>query len=83
MLDAVSKSNNAEVKARVFNVAALQLKAIEDAPNVMLANSIIGKDGAAAHIRDGLTSIIQSDTTGIFNNLTFDPAYHNGKRARN
>lgn len=43
MLDAVSKSNNADVKARVFNAAALQLKSIEGAPNLMPATAIIGK----------------------------------------
>lgn len=79
MLDAVSKSNNPEVKARMFNAAALYLKSVEDAPNIMLANAIIGKNDAAAKIRDSLTKILDSDTTGISNHLTFNPTYRNGE----
>lgn len=77
MLDAVSKSNNPDVKARVFNAAALQLKAIEGAPNLMPATAIIGKNDAAAKIRDGLTSVINSDTTGIMTSLEHN--YRNGE----
>jgi hypothetical protein len=69
MLDAVSKSNNADVKARVFNAAALQLKAIEGAPNLLPATAIIGKNDAAARIRDSLTNVLNSDTVGIMTSL--------------
>jgi hypothetical protein len=69
MLDAASKSNNADVKARVFNAAALQLKSIEGAPNLLPATAIIGKNDAAARIRDSLTNVLNSDTNGIMTSL--------------
>ena len=69
MLDAVSRSQNADVKARVFNAAALQLKKIEEAPNLMPSTAIIGKNDAAARIRDSLTNVLNSDTVGIMTSL--------------
>jgi hypothetical protein len=69
MLDAVSKSNNPDVKARVFNAAALRLKAIADAPNLLPATAIIGKSDTAGRIRDSLTNILNSDTVGIMTSL--------------
>lgn len=77
MLDAVAKSNDPNVKARVFNAAALQLKSIENAPNLMPATAIIGKGDAAAKIRDSLTNVLNSDVTGIMTSL--EHSYRNGE----
>lgn len=77
MLDAVSKSNNPDVKARVFNAAALQLKSIENAPGLLPGTAIIGKGDAAAKIRDSLTNVINSDTVGIMTSLEHN--YRNGE----
>ncbi|HEY8562891.1 MAG TPA: hypothetical protein VIL74_21110 [Pyrinomonadaceae bacterium] len=72
MLNAVARSNSAEVKARVFDAAALQLKSIEDAPGFIPGTAIIGKAAAAAGIRDALTGVLNSDTVGIMTNLEHD-----------
>jgi hypothetical protein len=77
MLGAVARSNNPEVKARVFHLAAQHLKSIEDAPNFLPANAIIGKNDAAARIRDGLTNLINSDPVGIMTSLEHN--YRNGE----
>ena len=69
MLDAVSRSGNADVKARVFNAAALQLKKIEESPNLLPATAIIGKNSAAERLRDSLTNVLNSDTVGIMTSL--------------
>ena len=77
MLDAVAKSNDPDVKARVFNAAAMQLKSIEDSPSIIPGTAIIGKGDAAARIRDSLTNVINSDTVGIMTSLEHN--YRNGE----
>ena len=77
LLNAVSRSNNPDVKARVFNAAAVQLKNIEGAPGFMPGVGIIGKGGAADQIRDGLTNLINRDTVGIMTSLEHN--YRNGE----
>lgn len=64
MLNAVSTSNDPRLKADVFNAAGEQLKTIEESSNY-IGRTVTGTNTAAAQIHDGLTQIIDSDTTGI------------------
>ncbi len=67
MLNAVSRTGNAELKANVFQAGALELKRIEDSGSLLAP--AIGKDDSARSIRNALTGLINSDTTGIMTNL--------------
>lgn len=74
MLNAVSRTGNAELKANVFQAASLELKRIEEAGNLL--NPVPGQDDAARDVRNALTGILQSDTTGIMTEL--EHKYRNG-----
>lgn len=67
MLNAVSRTGNAELKANVFQAASLELKRIEEAGGLL--NPVAGQDDAARQVRNALTGLLQSDTTGIMTEL--------------
>ena len=67
LITAVSNTNNAELKANVFQAGATQLKNIEEAGGLL--NPVAGQDDAAKTVRDSVTNLLNSDTTGIMTNL--------------
>ena len=67
MIDAVSRTGNAELKANVFQAASLELKRIQEADGIL--NPVPGQDDAAALVRNSLTTLLDSDTTGIMTEL--------------
>ncbi|MDQ3799521.1 MAG: hypothetical protein M3384_08730 [Acidobacteriota bacterium] len=74
MLNAVSRTGNAELKANVFQAAAMELKRIEEAGGLL--NPVAGRGGAARDVRNALTGLLRSDTTGIMTALEHD--FRNG-----
>ena len=79
LVDAVSRTSDPALKARVFEAAALQMKEISEAgstfPTVIAAN----KDAQAAAVRDALTGLLDSDTTGVVRALEENETSFNGK----
>lgn len=75
LLEAVATSNNPEIKARFFESAANELSTIENSGNLLAPT--FGKREDAAEIRDALTKLLQSDTTGIMREL--ETNFRNGK----
>ncbi|MGI9055140.1 MAG: hypothetical protein ACR2F2_04985 [Pyrinomonadaceae bacterium] len=67
MLNAVSRTGNAELKANVFQAASLELKRIEEAGGIL--NPVAGQGDAAALVRNSLTTLLDSDATGIMTEL--------------
>jgi hypothetical protein len=67
MISAVSKTGNAELKAKVFQAGANELKRIEDAGGLL--NPVAGQKDSAKMVRDSLTNLLRSDTNGIMTNL--------------
>ena len=67
MINAVSRTGNAELKANVFQAASLELKRIEEAGGIL--NPVAGQGDAAAQVRNALTTLLDSDTTGIMTEL--------------
>lgn len=67
MINAVSRTGNAELKANVFQAASLELKRIEEAGGIF--NPVAGRGDAAAMVRNSLTNLLNSDTTGIMTEL--------------
>lgn len=67
MLSAVSRTGNAELKANVFQAASMELKRIEEAGGLL--NQVPGRADAARDVRNALTGLLQSDTTGIMTEL--------------
>jgi hypothetical protein len=67
MLDAVASVRNPGIKAAFFEPAAAQLKKIEDAGGTVetIGGIIYSKGDSVNQIRNGLTNILNSDTTGV------------------
>jgi hypothetical protein len=67
MLDAVASVKDPNIKARFFEPAAAQLKKIEDAGSFVETTGgiIYSKGDRVNQIRNGLTNILNSDTTGV------------------
>lgn len=67
MLDAVASVSDPNIKARFFEPAAAQLKEIEDAGGTVetIGGFIYSKGDSVNQIRNGLTNILNSDTTGV------------------
>lgn len=75
VLDAVSDSNDPELKAKFFESAANQLATLENSGSLLAPT--MGKDADAKVIRDALTDLLKSDTTGIMKEL--ETGFRNGK----
>jgi hypothetical protein len=67
MINAVSNTGNAKLKANVFQAGSLEMKRIEDAGGFL--NPVPGQDSAAKSVRNSLTSLMNSDTNGVMANL--------------
>ena len=73
MLEAVATSDDPKLKARVFDAGANQLKELEDYGDLTKPGNLLipsaGVKESAQTIRQGLTSILDSDTSGIITRL--------------
>lgn len=67
LITAVSRTGNAELKANVFQAAALELRRIEEAGGIL--NPVAGRGDATAMVRNALTTLLDSDTNGIMTAL--------------
>ncbi|HEX7314738.1 MAG TPA: hypothetical protein VF297_12505 [Pyrinomonadaceae bacterium] len=81
LLDAVSTVSDPRLKAMFFEPAAQQLKKIEDGGSLIesLGGVIYFKGDSVEQIRNGLTNIINSDTTGVVGALETMPDSYTGK----
>ena len=81
MLDAVASVGDPKLKARFFEPAARQLKEIEEAGSVIESIGGINyfKGESVSQIRNGLTNILNSDTTGVVGALETMPDSYTGK----
>jgi hypothetical protein len=77
MINAVSGISNAELKASVFQTGALEMKRVGDAGGFL--NPTMGNN--VDSVRDSLTSLLNSDTTGVMENLESNFRNGNGVTA--
>ncbi|HVF55393.1 MAG TPA: hypothetical protein VM934_04535 [Pyrinomonadaceae bacterium] len=81
LLDAVATTSDPKLKAAFFEPAARQLKEIEEAGSVVesLGGVVYFKKDSVSQIRNGLTNVIDSDTTGVVGQLETLSASYTGK----
>jgi hypothetical protein len=72
ILSAASHIDNADLKAHIFNVGAQTLQELNKNYDGLLASTALEKDQVAKHITNGLTEIIDSDTTGVVRELAYN-----------
>ncbi|HEV2764426.1 MAG TPA: hypothetical protein VGV38_15715, partial [Pyrinomonadaceae bacterium] len=66
-LEAVSRIQNPDIKARFFEAGAAQLKKLEETNTGL--GLVVLKGDSERQVRDGLTAILNSDTTGVVGSL--------------
>ena len=72
VIDAAASISDPDLKARVFDAGAQQLKVIRDTPSVSVGANSVDRDDSLNEVRDSLTRLIDSNTTGIVRELTFN-----------
>ncbi len=73
-----SPLDSAEQRARVFDAAGNALAEIDSTNSVIGGLVVVGKDDAMASVTQGMTQVLQSDTTGIVTELTYDQRFDEG-----
>ena len=72
IMGAAASMNDPDLKAQVFDAGVQTLRSVRDTNNVIGGLTVVGKDDAMRQMTDGLTAIIDSDTTGIMRELTYN-----------
>lgn len=72
VLDAAASIGDADLKARLFDAGVDTLRSVRDANSVIGGLTVTGKDEALGALTTGLTRILDSDTTGVVRELTYN-----------
>lgn len=72
IMDAAASMGDADLKARVFDAGVDTLKSVRDTNSVFGGLTVMGKDDALRTMTDGLTAVVNSDTTGVMTELTYN-----------
>lgn len=78
IMGAAASMSDADLKAQVFDAGVEMLRQVRDTNNVIGGLTVMGKDDTLAQITDGLTAIIDSDTTGVMRELTLNATTRDG-----
>ena len=78
IMGAAASMSDADLKAQVFDSGVEILRQVRDTDTVIGGLTVMGKDETMARIADGLTNIINSDTTGVMRELTFNAQTRDG-----
>lgn len=78
VLDAAASIGDADLKARIFDAGADTMRSVRDSNGVFGGLTVIGKDAALRDVAGGLTRILDSDTTGVMRELTYNRATLDG-----
>jgi hypothetical protein len=72
IMDAAASMGDADLKARVFDAGVDTLRSVRDTNSVIGGLTVMGKDDALRTMTDGLTALVNSDTTGVMKELTYN-----------
>lgn len=72
IMDAAATMGDADLKAQVFDAGVNTLRSVRDTNTVIGGLTVMGKDDALRTMTDGLTAMINSDTTGVMTELTYN-----------
>lgn len=78
IMDAAASMGNADLKAQVFAAGAQTMREVEGTDNVIGGLTVVGKDDTLRAMTDGLTAVVNSDTTGVMRELTYNSATMDG-----
>lgn len=72
LMDSAASISDPDLKARIFDAGADTLRGVRETNGFAGQPIITGKDEAMKTITDGLTKIIDSDTTGVIRELAYN-----------
>lgn len=72
LMDAAATISDPDLKARIFDAGADTLRGVRETKGFAGQPIITGKDDAMKTITEGLTKIIDSDTTGVIRELAYN-----------
>lgn len=78
IMGAAASMSDADLKAQVFDAGVDSLRRVRDTDTVIGGLTVIGKDDTLGQIADGLTAIVNSDTTGVMRELTLNSQTRDG-----
>ncbi|MEM6265955.1 MAG: hypothetical protein AAF707_00390 [Pseudomonadota bacterium] len=73
-----SPIDSVEQRARVFDAAGNALAEIDDTSTIIGGLTVIGKSDTMAAVTQGMTEVLESDTTGIVSELAYDQRFDEG-----
>lgn len=72
LMDAAATIPDADLKARIFDAGADTLRGVRETSGFMGRPAMLGKDDTMKVMAEGLTKIIDSDTTGVIRELAYN-----------
>lgn len=78
IMGAAATTSDADLKAQVFDAGVDTMRSVRDTNSVIGGLTVVGKDAALGQIADGLSAIVDSDTTGVMRELTFNASTRDG-----
>ncbi|MET1755818.1 hypothetical protein ABVV53_10160 [Novosphingobium sp. RD2P27] len=78
IMGAAASMGNADLKAHVFDAGIDTLRSVRDTDTMIGGLTVVGKDDALRTMTDGLTAVVDSDTTGVMRELTMNGTTRDG-----
>lgn len=72
IMDAAASTNNPDLKAHVFDQGADTLKQVQGTNSILGGLTVVGKDATVKQMTDGLSAVLNSDTSGVVKELTYN-----------
>lgn len=78
IMGAVATTSNPDLKAQVFDAGVDTMRSVRDVNSVFGGLTVVGKDAALGQMTQGLSVIVDSDTTGVLRELTYNASTRDG-----
>ncbi|WP_066477003.1 MULTISPECIES: hypothetical protein [unclassified Sphingomonas] len=78
IMEAAASTSNADLKAQIFDAGVGTLRSVRDVNDVIGGLTTVGKTQATRTMVDGLTQVINSNTTGVMRELTYNAETRDG-----
>lgn len=79
LMNAAASTDDPKLKAEMFAAGADALRPVRDTGNILGGLTVIGKSAAEQAITNGMTRLIDSDTTGVVRSLAYGETTFDGR----
>lgn len=78
IMGAAATTSNPDLKAQVFDAGVDTMRSVRETNGVFGGLTVVGKDEALGQMTNGLAKIVDSDTSGVMRELTYNAATRDG-----